>query len=438
MAKSSFAACVIPSSWRRIRLDDLTPPDRRIVYGIVQAGPHVADGVPYIRSSDVGGRIRIDSLMRTAPEIAGRYRRSTVNAGDLIFSLRGNIGEMSIVPAELAGANLTQGTARISLGNGDSVEYVRYALQSPAVTRHIDKVSKGSTFREISIDQLRKVEIYLPPPPEQVAIARVLSFWDRAELHTESLLRAKRRLKRSLMKELLTGKRRFGTFVQSKGIQDTSVGVLPIDWKTARISNLFTQVRRKNENGHDRVLTVSGRQGLVNQREYFNRSVAGKSLAGYYLLRRGEFAYNRSTMKGHPFGAIKRLNRYEDGVLSTLYLCFALVSDEDQADSDFYSHFFESGLLNRQLRQIAQAGARSHGLLNVSAKDFFNLVVPVPPPGEQRVIARVLSAAEREIELLSELLATLKEQKRGLMQKLLTGAVRVPLGAGQADAGAET
>lgn len=330
---------------------------------------------------------------------------------------------MSVVPPDLEGANLTQGTARISVKSGHCAPFVKYALQSPQVSRHIERIAKGSTFREISIDQLRKTEILLPPLEEQSRIAAVLATWDRAEASMEMILRAKRRLKRALLQQLLTGKRRFSYFSAVAERKDTPFGSIPADWPVVRIGKLFRQIQRKNSEGVARVLTASGRHGLVDQREYFNRSVAGKSLADYYLLRQGEFAYNRSTMNGYPYGAIKRLDRYEEGVVSTLYLCFALTSED--CDSDYFAHLFESGLLNRQLRGIAQVGARAHGLLNVSASDFFDLLVPVPSYAEQRRIAQVLSALDREIDLLNEQLRCLKDHKRGLMQKLLTGQVRV-------------
>lgn len=420
MDKSGFVACVIPSGWRRVQLDDLTPSDRRIVYGIVQAGPHVVDGIPYIRSSDVGGRIRIDSLMRTTPEIAGRYRRSTVDAGDLIFSLRGNIGEMSVVPAELAGANLTQGTARISLGNGDSVEYVRYALQAPAVTRHIDKVSKGSTFREISIDQLRKVEIYLPPPPEQVAIARVLSFWDRAELHIGNLLKAKRRLKRSLMQELLTGKRRFKEFEGKR-------------WIKQPLSVFFTEVDRRNDKNEDlTILSCTKTQGIVGQLERFGKRLASASIARYKVVHRGDLVYDPMLLWD---GSIGFVQNYECGVVSPAYATFT--SATRNADQKFFEVLFDSYYMRHQYKVISQ-GTNTRRR-KAPADAFLGVEVPVPPTmDEQRRISKVFQTLDREIALLKEELKCLMEQKRGLMQKLLTGAVRVPLGAGQADAGAET
>ncbi len=124
-------------------------------------------------------------------------------------------------------------------------------------------------------------------------------------------------------------------------------------------------------------------------------------------------------------GAIKRLDRYDQGVLSTLYICFAAKNVE--ADSDFFMHYFESGLFNWEISQIAQEGARNHGLLNVSTVDFFETSLPLPTLTEQQKIATVLSAADAEIETLTAQLAALKSQKRGMMQRLLTGKTRVQL-----------
>lgn len=128
-------------------------------------------------------------------------------------------------------------------------------------------------------------------------------------------------------------------------------------------------------------------------------------------------------MNGYPFGAIKRLDAYDEGVLSTLYLCFELISKS--CSSDFYKHLFEAGVLNKQLRGIVQVGARAHGLLNVTLEDFFAIKVKCPPLEEQKKIASFIDIADREIDLLRSQLEALREQKKGLMQQLLTGKVRV-------------
>lgn len=211
------------------------------------------------------------------------------------------------------------------------------------------------------------------------------------------------------MQQLLSGVRGFPSFTKP--------------WHEVGLGGIFKRVTRKNSADICHVLTASGQHGLIDQKAYFNRSVSGKSLSGYYHLKQGEFAYNRRAMRGYPYGAIKRLNDYSEGVLSTLYLCFAL-SAEDQC-SDFFMHYFEAGILNRQLRKIAQVGARAHGLLNVTASDFFSLKIQVPSHNEQLKIASFLNTCDHEISLLREQLDAFKDQKCGLMQKLLTGRWRL-------------
>lgn len=126
-------------------------------------------------------------------------------------------------------------------------------------------------------------------------------------------------------------------------------------------------------------------------------------------------------------GAIKRLNRYEKAVVTTLYICFE-IENEEVADSDYFEHFFEAGLLNHGLSKVANEGGRAHGLLNVKPSDFFSLRVPLPKPEEQQSIARVITAAEEDIQRFKQDLELLKEEKRALMQQLLTGKRRVKVG----------
>lgn len=163
---------------------------------------------------------------------------------------------------------------------------------------------------------------------------------------------------------------------------------------------------------------------MIRQEDFFKKTVASETIDGYFLLKQGQFAYNKSYSNGYPMGAIKRLNRYPDGVVTTLYICFELSASDDN-DSDFWEHYFESGILNKGLSQIAHEGGRAHGLLNVKPSDFFSLKVPVPSFEEQQKIAKVLSSATQEISALQQKLAALKQEKKALMQQLLTGKRRV-------------
>ncbi|MGB5686654.1 MAG: hypothetical protein WBM35_12625, partial [Candidatus Electrothrix sp.] len=188
--------------------------------------------------------------------------------------------------------------------------------------------------------------------------------------------------------------------------------------------DLCNPLSRKNTENNTNVLTSSAQNGLISQLEYYNKSVSADNVTGYYLLKKGEFAYNRSSAKGYPFGATKRLDRYEKGVLSTLYLCFTLKPNAP-CESDFLLHLFESGSLNRQLRAVCQEGARSHGLLNITKAAFFGIKVFLPDQNQQKQIQTALNTAQQEINLLKQIAEKYKTQKRGLMQKVLTGEWRI-------------
>jgi len=135
--------------------------DQLITYGIVQAGPNIGNGIPYIRVSDMTSNteLSIDGMLRTSSEIAKKYERSKVSSGDIVVALRGAVGLPKVIPPELEGANLTQGTARVSVRSDFSTDYVYWALQSPQITRQIKRYSKGSTFSEISLKALRTIQL---------------------------------------------------------------------------------------------------------------------------------------------------------------------------------------------------------------------------------------------------------------------------------------
>lgn len=194
---------------------------------------------------------------------------------------------------------------------------------------------------------------------------------------------------------------------------------LPSGWKIVKFEKLFDRLTRKNTTGNKNVLTISARHGLINQEEFFNKSVASNDLSNYYLLERGDFAYNKSYSAGYNFGAFKRLTRYDSGVVSPLYICFT-VNAENKCP-EFYVHYFESMLLDREIKAFAQEGARNHGLLNIAIGDFFSMRLPLPPLHEQQSIAEILSAQDSIVIAQAKILDSKKQQKKWLMHKLLTG-----------------
>ena len=189
-------------------------------------------------------------------------------------------------------------------------------------------------------------------------------------------------------------------------------------WKAEKLSDFAERVTRKNSNNETSLpLTISSKDGLVDQISYFNKTVASKDMSGYYLLKNGEYAYNKSYSVGYDFGSVKRLDRYDMGALSTLYICFAL----KKHDSDFIKAYFDSLKWYREIYMISAEGARNHGLLNVPTDEFFDAKHYIPQDlAEQRKIANFMIALERRIEAQQSLVDNLKKYKRGLLNKVFS------------------
>ena len=184
------------------------------------------------------------------------------------------------------------------------------------------------------------------------------------------------------------------------------------------MSDFAERVTRKNSNNEtDLPLTISSKDGLVDQISYFNKTVASKDMSGYYLLRNGEYAYNKSYSVGYDFGSIKRLDRYPMGALSTLYICFAL----KKHDTDFIKVYFDSLKWYKEIYMISAEGARNHGLLNVPTDEFFATKHYLPEnTAEQRKVADFLIALDRRIDAQQSLVVNLKKYKRGLLNQIFS------------------
>ena len=180
-------------------------------------------------------------------------------------------------------------------------------------------------------------------------------------------------------------------------------------WEQRKLGELVDRVVRKNTNNESTLpLTISAQYGLVDQITYFNNRVASRDVSNYYLVLNGEFAYNKSTSDGYPFGAVKRLDLYEKGVLSTLYIVFA-PKKEQQIDSDYLTVFFDTDRWHKGVAERAAEGARNHGLLNISAEDFFDIDLSVP---KDIVEQKQIGAFIRQLDNL----ITLHQRKPFLMK----------------------
>lgn len=406
----------LPDGWKLRKLAELTPSDRPIVYGIVQAGPHVHDGVPYLRSTDVGDRIDVQSLRRTSKEIAARYKRANTYPGDLVFSLRGDIGEMSIVPPDLPLVNLTQGTARISPNRTVTVDYLRHALSSPVVVATIAAVSKGSTFREISIEQLRDLVVPVPGLPEQQEISRIISSWDRGMRQLSDLIAAKLRFKQGLMQQLLTGKRRFTEYTGQQ-------------WCRVHLGELLKEVSRYvdwNDDEEYRLVSIRRRSGGM----FYRESKHGRDIKTQVMKTTevGDFVIARMQA---VHGAMAVTPPQFDGFhVSDSYSTF--VARDPQRLSMYFLDYLSRTPMYYRLALLSAYGVTIEKM-TFNLDWFLAESVLIPPTlEEQDRIAVVLRTCDTEIGLLQQEMDFLERQKKGLRQKLLTGEVRVKLPAGGA------
>ena len=188
-------------------------------------------------------------------------------------------------------------------------------------------------------------------------------------------------------------------------------------WEQRKLGQFTARVTRKNGGQSDLPLTISAQDGLVDQRKYFNRQVASRDMSNYYLIKKGEFAYNKSYSEGYPFGAVKRLDYYDIGVLSTLYILFEIT--DKNIISDFIVSYYMTHLWYKEISKRAAEGARNHGLLNISTEDFFDSELNIPNSMEEQVkIGNFIKAFDKFITLHQRKLDNLKLKKKALLQKL--------------------
>ena len=400
---------MLPEGWHRSTLGEIAQissggtPDR-------SEPAYWGGAVPWVTT----GEIRFNTLTDTNEKIteAGLKNSSAklFPPGTLLMAMygqgktRGQVAKLAIEAAT------NQNSAAILLTEGHDPDfYFHFLAWQYDEIRHF---GHSGGVSHLNAGLLKQIAVPVAPLDEQRRIACILSTWDQAIVVTERLVNSSRSWKRSLMAALLSGRHRMS------GHDDL--------WTCVNFDSVFERVTRKNAVGNTNVLTISGEHGLISQRDYFNKDVASANLSGYSLLHRGEFAYNKSYSAGYPMGAIKPLQKYGSGVVSSLYLCFRL-REGVEASRDFFRHYFEAGLFDQEIDGIAQEGARNHGLLNVSVTDFFKLRLHIPSCAEQRRIADVINLAEADQCCLASQLQALRQEKQSLMQQLLTGKRRVHL-----------
>jgi len=187
-------------------------------------------------------------------------------------------------------------------------------------------------------------------------------------------------------------------------------------WQKYSLKSFTKRVTRKNVGQvSKRPLTISAQYGLIDQSEFFDRQIASKDMSGYYLLKNGEFAYNKSYSNDYPLGAVKRLDKYDCGALSTLYICFSL--DTTKVNSDYISHYFETTKWHKGVSDIAGEGARNHGLLNMSVEDYLLTKHYLPSVKEQEKISHFLNLITTRIETQSKIIEDIEALRKWIINQ---------------------
>lgn len=295
----------------------------------------------------------------------------------------------------------------IRLHNYDG-SFVSYQLNGKR-KYDIAKVAQGVSVVHLYGEHLKGVKTVNPCLAEQKKISRFLSLLDERIAVQNRLIEDLKKLRCAIIENVFCSPNHNESALRFKGNTD------PLS--TYRMEDFCSRITRKNkDNQCSLVLTIAAQYGLVDQESFFNKTVASENLAGYYLLHKGEFAYNRSYSAGYDWGAVKRLEKYPEGVLSTLYICFKI--DESAVDSDYLAYYFESTKWHKGLSDIAGEGARNHGLLNVSVNDYFNTRHRFHCMREQKIIASMLNVISQKENDEIALYDNYQKQKQYLLRKM--------------------
>ena len=240
----------------------------------------------------------------------------------IIVCTRASIGKTVISKFNIA---TNQGFKNIVPNENIDTHYLYYVV-SNSETKLL-KLGSGSTFLEVSKSDFENLKFAFPPIVEQVKIAQILSLWDNAIEKQKKLVEKLERKKRGLMQQLLTARIRICGFSGS--------------WQTVKMGDVFKRITRKNTELNDNVVTISAQRGFIKQTDFFNKTIASEIIDNYFLVKKGEFCYNKSYSKGYPMGVVKLLSDFDKAVVTTLYICFALKTSDNSVD--FFKYYFDSG-----------------------------------------------------------------------------------------------
>jgi len=321
----------------------------------------------------------------------------------LVTCIGSTIGKMGMAATEMS---TNQQINSIVVDSQYDNHFVYYALQS-RFPRYLTSVAVQAV-PIMSKSSFEKLQNYRTTFKEQKKIGALLNLIDERISAQNRIIEDLKSERKFLLEQLFCLPKEHTPKLRLKGMTG--------DWYKVRLYDIVERITERNKaNTCSRVLTIAAQYGLIDQQEFFNKQIASSDLTTYYLLHKGDFAYNKSYSGDYPWGAVKRLDNYNEGVLSSLYVCFR---PNGNVDSDFLCHYFESTKWYRGISEISGEGARNHGLLNMSVDDYFNTIHRIPSLEEQRQISTMLNTIVQKIKIEESIIDKLQKQKSYLLKEM--------------------
>lgn len=411
---------MLPDGWKSVRFRDIITFSQ---YGVSRAASNEGNTPILGMSNIVGGKIvaaDLDSVLLSNAERSAYL----LSKGDILFNRTNSyelVGKTALFDYD-APMVCASYIVRFQVDTRRALpEFICYFFNAVDSQRKLKSLAtRGVSQCNINPTTLgRYFSIPLPTIGEQVAISGVLLTWDRAIEQTQKLIDAKLRLKRGLMQQLLTGERRFKEYVKNSSVRRHKYGTTPTDWTPVHMGDIASEVSVRNTGGTTAVvLSCTKHDGLVPSLEYFGgRQIFSKNLSAYKVIKRGQFAYATNHIEE---GSIGLLDFEDVGLISPMYTAFQV---SEQVSTPFIQKLLKTELYKHIFASFTSASVNRRGSLRWSR--FKQIPIYLPPRPEQDRIAACIQLCEDEIQLLRDQVKNLSQQKRGLLQVLLTGKVRV-------------
>ena len=362
----------------------------------------------YIRITDIdeaSSKYLSNNPVSPDGELLDKY---LVKFNDILFARTGASTGKTYIYNKLDGKLYFAGfLIRAKIKQEFNAPFIFAQSQTIRYNKWVKLMSMRSGQPGINSQEYASYKLYLPALQEQQKIATFLSLLDERIETQNKIIEKLESLIRGIADRL---------FCDRIGKPTLRFPGYSENWQRSKLNEFTLRVTRKNKDNETRkALTIAAQYGLVDQTSFFNKQVASEDMSNYYLLHNGEFAYNKSYSKDYPWGAVKRLDLYEMGALSTLYICF---KPQNNINSDYLVHYFETNKWYRAISEIAGEGARNHGLLNISIDDYFNTTHYIPSYEEQEKVASFFNSVYKKLEYEKKCTLCFQKQKQYFLEQM--------------------